>query len=165
MDLQPYDILFYKKGNSIISKTIKYITKSQYSHVSMYLRCGQIVETDYKKVFNIGHLGNVSDYDVYRIETLTGEQKVKVIGYIKNNLYRKYDYLEILRYLTYKYFGILLRDDIDRLICSEAIFECLLESEVLKTEDIDWEKQRVLSPQDLLDLLKNQLGDSFREIV
>lgn len=165
MELQPYDILFYKKGNSIVSKAIKYITKSKYSHIAMYLRNGQIVETDYKKTFNIGRLGNISDYDVYRIETLTGEQKVNIIRYIKNNLYKKYDYLEILRYLIYKYFGILLCDDMDRLICSEAVFECLLESEILKMGDIKQEEQRVLSPQDLLDLLKNQLGDSFREII
>lgn len=122
--LQPFDIIFYK-GNSIISKTIRYFTVSTYSHVGLVLDDLHIVEIDWKFPLKIRHLQYKSNnYDVYRVKVLTNTQKEKMLEFISLKLNTEYDHWENFRFLLWKYFKIKTKDDIDKFNCIEFVVDC-----------------------------------------
>lgn len=115
--MQKYDILLYK-GTSIISKIIRFITKSEYSHSAIVIDECHVAECNIWYSFRIRHISYVSDsYDLYRCKE--EYNKDKIMEFIHNNIGSKYDYREILRCLGFK-----IKDDKNKLICSESVYDC-----------------------------------------
>jgi uncharacterized protein YycO len=122
--MKPFDLLFYK-GNSIVSKVIKYFTGSTYSHVGLVLDGLHIVEIDWKFPLKIRHLKyNSRNYDIYRIDNLNEKQKEKMLEFVNFKLNTEYDHWENIRFLLWKFFKIKTKDDIDKFNCIEFIVDC-----------------------------------------
>src|SRR5690606_17256948 len=89
---QPLDLLFYK-GNSILARLIRYISKSeQYSHCSIFIDHLHLLETSWKQPNVIAHFGyRYTEYDVYRINLeLTEDQKTAVMEFLQQRVNRSY---------------------------------------------------------------------------
>jgi len=89
-----YDIIL-SKDNSIISRIIKYLTKSEYSHVSIMVDACYIAESIGFESVQIKRFYE-TDYDVFRVVGLTDEQKEKIGEFIIQNLNHKYDYFRLI---------------------------------------------------------------------
>jgi hypothetical protein len=145
MDLQPFDILFYK-GDSFISKLIKKETGSQYSHVALVLDDKHLVEIDRSYNLKINHIGySKKDFDVYRIdENITRGQHRIMMDYVYKTLNSQYDYVEIIDILLLKAFNTTLMSDQNKFICSTWINACF--SQV----GIQLSSMEYPTPQDLI---------------
>lgn len=141
MKLQYGDIILCK-GNSIISKIIKWFTNSDYSHVAMVISDDgmHLYHTNYNMSTKLTHMMySKGDYDVYRV---IGEYDHKLLHrFMRENIGNKYDLTDI--------FKIIIRintDDMDReYICSELIRKAYSYSGIeLVDKDI-----KIATPQDI----------------
>jgi len=105
------DIIAYRGSYSLVSMLIRKISKSNYSHVGIFVGNGLVIESD-------GYVGKVayrplSDYqgtiDIYTCcEQLTDEQRQKICDYAISKIGDKYSYLLTLWLGIKLIFGILL---------------------------------------------------------
>lgn len=126
MNLQPYDLLFYK-GNDFISNIIKKETNSPYSHVALVLDDKHLIEIDKSYNLRIGHLGySKQSFDIYRLkEPISFGQQMAINEYIYETINSKYDFIEILDILLLKFFKFTIKNDPNKFICSSWINDCL----------------------------------------
>lgn len=141
--IKPYDLIFVK-GNSTISKIIKWFTKSEYSHVGIILDDKHICEINYNYTFRIRHFEyKEKDYDIYRCKkNINIKDKELMFKYIRKNLNQKYDFREIVR-IIFPFLNI--KDNSKRVICSELVYDCF------KNANIYLSNKEINSPQDLID--------------
>ena len=114
------DIIFVK-GNSIFSKIIKWVTKSEYTHCAIVVSDDNlhIAEINYKYNLKINHL-HYKDYVICRYKyDLTQEQKEKIYNFILNTLNTKYDYIQTIGHLLRKLFGFKIINNPYMYNCSE----------------------------------------------
>ncbi|MCP5418961.1 MAG: hypothetical protein H6970_00520 [Gammaproteobacteria bacterium] len=93
-DLQPADILL-STGDAKVSKVIRVGTISRYSHASLFIGNGQIIEALGVGVIQQSLTDAMSDdtlVAVYRRVRMTPEQAQEVIRYAKRQIGKKYDY-------------------------------------------------------------------------
>lgn len=120
----PYSIIA-NKGTSVISRLIRLITKSDYSHVSLILDDFHCLESNYKTSTSIQHFQYKNgSYDVYTLkEDLTEKQKKIIHKFIMDNINLKYDWL----YITSRFFNIVVGSKLisspDRYNCDELIVD------------------------------------------
>lgn len=143
--LNQFDLLFYK-GDGLISRIVRRLSGSKYSHVSVYLGNGRVVEIDWKYKLSIKDCEyNDSNVDVYRYKRdIDGYQKYFMFKFLYNSINTKYDFIEVLDLLIYKFLGIKLRDDCDKYICSSWVNCLFKEGEITLCED------ELLFPDDLI---------------
>lgn len=119
--MQEFDLIFYK-GDGFISKIIKKVTKSPYSHVALVLDNYHILEADWKRPLSIRHISYRSqEYDIYRVKGLTEEQKEKLRRYINETISAGYDLKLVLSHLFKYFFKGKLLNSPSRYDCSEWI--------------------------------------------
>jgi hypothetical protein len=123
MPFQVGDILFVR-GDSWFSPIIKWVLRSEFSHVAVAIGPNQICEIDIFKRMRI--IDNpYKDYEVYRYRGgLTKQQKQQLVDYLKEKCKTTmgYDYpriLSILFQILFKWHIVI--DDKNRFICSEII--------------------------------------------
>lgn len=111
-------------GTSIVSRIIKFITKSKYSHVALAISDSHVVEIDWKyrvQVRTIQH----KHFDVYRLNRdLTTEEIFMLLNYSYSLIGLKYDFLKIFSLLIeiiFKKRGKRLFNNPKKLICSDIV--------------------------------------------
>lgn len=108
IDFKPADIILVC-GDGPISRAIEMVEGSQYSHTAGWVKPGELIEANGFRRTGYQAL----DYydgraDVFRCETLTDEQKAKIVEYAKWNVGMKYSYVLLFVELIRYWFGIWL---------------------------------------------------------
>jgi hypothetical protein len=103
-NLQPGDVLLVE-GNSRVSTAIKYLTQSTWSHVSLYVGDGTLVEADLVEgVISVPVVKYVGyNLRICRPFNLTDEDRLTVVNYVLNQLGHQYDtrnIFDLMRYLV-----------------------------------------------------------------
>ena len=135
------------KNNSFISKFIRFLTKSKFSHLAIIVSELEIVEAD----GIVGHIRyrNISDYknyaDVYSCDNLNDEQINKICEYVKSKVGQKYDYYLLFILFVKQVFGVKIRiRDSDSDVCSELV------NDAYKSVGIELSKKRFPIPDDVV---------------
>lgn len=119
--MQEFDLIFYK-GDGFISKVVKKVTDPPYSHVALVLDSYHLVEANWKNPLSIRHISYPKwDYDIYRVEGLTEQQKKKLRRYINETIGAGYDYKLVLSHLFKYFFKGKLLNSPSRYDCSEWV--------------------------------------------
>lgn len=149
------DVVFFKKSNSLISKTIAKITKSEYTHVGLIIeeyRDGHLKIIESNRFVNTREVEVELDEElhvIYEIEK-TEEQKDRIIKYAKSSLGMKYDYFQILGLFLSLIFNRRERalfNSSNKLICSELIDLSYYKAGIKRNTDL---KLGNITPQELL---------------
>jgi uncharacterized protein YycO len=122
---QPLDLLFYR-GNSILARLIRYITKSEeYSHCSIFIDNLHLLETSWKQPNVIAHFGyRYTEYDVYRINVeLTENQKKAMMEFLHQRINHAYDFKYMITRAGNFLFGTEVRSSAGKYTCDELIFQ------------------------------------------
>ena len=147
MQIQPYDILLYK-GDSFIGNIIKFVTRSDYFHVSLAIDDIHVVEA-LPDGIDIMHLRDSKfGYDIYRFaEILTDNQKEKLHEFIYLKLATPYNYEEIFAELLHEELGLHIPVTSGKLICSEFVFACYLYCGINLLPDL--EEGEIITPKSI----------------
>ncbi|MGM7685228.1 hypothetical protein ACSVDA_24285 [Cytobacillus sp. Hm23] len=143
MDLQEFDIVAYK-GESLISKIIRFSTHSPYSHVAFVLDDLHVLQLNWNTPTVVKHLEyKPHQYDVYRLkQALTEKESDRVRRFIYNKLNSKYDFKFIFSRLLYLLFNTSLYNSKKPYNCDELIVDAFIGMEL--TDD-----QTLLTPYTL----------------
>lgn len=119
--MEKFDLIFYK-GKNIISKIIRLISKSDYTHVALYLGDFHVVETDFMLNLSVRHIiYKRKDYDVYRVENITAKQREKLEEFINMTISSHYDYKLVMSHFSNYFFDNKIRGSKNKFDCSEWI--------------------------------------------
>ena len=142
MDIRPYDIVFFK-NNSIISKLIKWFTKSEYSHVGIVtIDTNFIFDANMFKRTTCRKLKLDKNTEIYRISANIDYNRA--LSWIFEHSYLPYDMGEILKILL----NIRTEDNDNKFICSTLVLDFIKDC----TNDPRIENLHIVSPQELIDL-------------
>ncbi|MGC5326418.1 hypothetical protein [Brevibacillus sp. SYSU BS000544] len=121
MTLKRFDLLFIK-GKTPISRIIKKITRSPYSHVAIFLYENHIAETDWQVPLQVRHLPyRPAQYDVYRYhKDFSPEQIEKMNTFLQEHLMAEYDTWQSITNGIHLLTGLPIMNAPDRLNCSET---------------------------------------------
>ena len=143
------------KSNSFISKLIRYLSKSKYSHLALITSISetgiQLIEADGFYTKNIRYR-NINDYineaEVYTCD-LTDKQRQDIVKYAISKIGQKYDYFLVFILFLKITFGIKIKiKDTDDDICSELV------NDAYKSVGIELSKKRFPIPDDVLKEMK-----------
>jgi uncharacterized protein YycO len=135
------------KGNSLISKLIRWQTRSEYSHIAIELDSGEIIEAWHRGGVQIhscrGGLLDVheegTEIDIYSIDTTLAQETV-LTQWLKAQVGDRYDFRSVFRFLSRR-----PASENNRWFCSELAAKA--------AENVGLELQRApahhLSPRDL----------------
>lgn len=143
------DILLVRGNRPVISRLIRWVTDSPYTHAGVAVSEEHIYEIDIDKKLGI-HTNNHESYDVYRYRHgLTFEQKARMQAHaIDQSLSnRGYDWLRILSFGFNKLFRTKRTFDwANRVVCSEIV-------DILYAEEgidlIPWKENGHVTPGEL----------------
>lgn len=117
------DVLLVK-GNGVISKLIKLVTRSKYSHVSLAISDTYVIEIDWKYRLQIRPI-EYKSFDVYRLNRdLTNEDLFKMLDYAYSLIGTKYDFSKIVSLFFEMIFGKrgkMLFNNPSKYICSDIV--------------------------------------------
>jgi cell wall-associated NlpC family hydrolase len=99
------DILFVRDSNPL-SRTIRWVTKSNWSHVAFYIGEGQVLDTDAFHNVSIRHLDVFEEWEAKRVDGLTDQEIGTMVTYLVGQLKKPYDYLQIIGFFIEAIFGI-----------------------------------------------------------
>lgn len=126
MQLVVGDMIFYK-SNTLMGKIIGRLTKSEYSHVAMYVGDNKIVEADRFIKSRITDFV-VEDKKLVKImrykHQLTNEQRTEILVNLDNVVGLTYDYLTIFYLFLKLAFSVDTTNtvnDLNKFICSELV--------------------------------------------
>jgi uncharacterized protein YycO len=94
MGLRPGDIILWD-GNSLISKAIKKITGSQWSHAAWVWDEHFVIESDWNGVIVspiTNYLSHPKQYAILRIPSFTGDRVTQVMDKVVSKFGKQYDY-------------------------------------------------------------------------
>jgi Orthopoxvirus protein of unknown function (DUF830). len=156
MEFQVGDIVLYK-GNGIVSKLVKFFTKSEYTHVSMLISSNHIIEANWYKKSNIVRFEyDENTIEVYRIKGgLDYTKQIAIIQHSYDFLNKKYDYKQIFWYIYEYFFGKKNKNIFNsnqRLICSELVDKAYLS---IGIDLVDFRKDGNVTPADIANGIKN----------
>lgn len=124
MKLETGDIILVKGNTPIISRLIRWVTNSEYTHVGMIVADDLILEIDINKDLAIRPIKHTS-YDVYRYtKGLSSEQRTKMIKYAirRSKLNKGYGWKHIISFALQKFFKTSKTyRDVNKVICSEIV--------------------------------------------
>lgn len=124
------DIMFFKKTDTFISKTIAKMTNSEYTHVALIVAYDElsnvatIIEADKFIKTRIRRLRlDENMHSVFSIDNLTCEEKDRIVKYSFELLNTDYDYTLILNIFVSLIIGGKRQffNNANKLICSELI--------------------------------------------
>ena len=110
--------------NSIISKLIRYISKSIVSHTAIMYDKNFVIESWISgvRIVNIEDFKKRCNFFVSRCE-LTDQQSEVITNYLRNKYKSKYDLLQLFTIALHKIFGIKILNNHQKYICSELVWE------------------------------------------
>lgn len=152
---QPFDILFFK-GDTIIGKLIRFVSKSEYSHVCMFLDQFHTLETAWNKPSIINHFSyKYRDYDIYRLNVqLNDYQKQIILQYITERINYKYDWLYAITRGLNLLFGTKIINSKNRFDCDELIYEAFKRVGIQLVENGEMLTPSVISKSKYLERVK-----------
>lgn len=135
--------LIFVRGTSWLDRIIERVTKSKYSHVSVYAGNGQVIEAQvFRPVRSLGLY--YANCDVYRV-SLTDYQKQRMLAYLQAHIGEQYDYLEIFFLFIRYLFGFKFPyRETRRVICSTLVRDALEYAGLPMTDGL-------VSPEDLIE--------------
>jgi uncharacterized protein YycO len=95
MNLQIGDVVFVR-NSGLLSRTIRRVTDSEWSHVAIYLGEGKVIDTDAFRNVSIHDLSEFETFHVKRYEGLTDQEVREIVSYMVERLNEPYDYWQIL---------------------------------------------------------------------
>lgn len=132
--------IFLVKGTNLVSKLIRLVTNSDYSHVGLFVDDFHVYETNYNTKSGIAHLSYPDkELEIYRLPCDVDESKLE--DFIKKNLRNGYDYGEILNIL----FRRNKPDEDNEYICSTLIVEAFRNQGINLVEG----DKKVYTPKDI----------------
>lgn len=146
MQLKQGDILACK-NNSFLSRFIRYITKSNFSHLAIVVNENEAIESDGISGF-IKHK-NINEYinyaSVYSCDSLSEDQRNNICQYAISKVGQKYDYYLIFVLFLRYVFGLRIKiKDGNEDICSELV------NDSYKSVNVILSKKRFPIPDDVL---------------
>ncbi|MBJ7935647.1 hypothetical protein FNE59_14415 [Bacillus thuringiensis] len=124
MKLQTGDIVLVKGNTPIISRLIRWVTSSDYTHVGMIIADDLILEIDINKDLAIRPMKH-EVYDIYRYtKGLTSEQRTKIIkqSIRRAKLNKGYDWRHIISFALQKLFRTSrVFEEANKVVCSEIV--------------------------------------------
>jgi hypothetical protein len=121
--MQPL-FIFYK-GESLIGKFVKSVSKSEYSHVSLLLDDFHCLELNYKSPTSIQHFSYPEgSYHLYKLNFVLREYQLEKLNrFIRNNISTKYDWKFIVSRGLNLLFNTPIINSKGRFNCDELIVE------------------------------------------
>jgi uncharacterized protein YycO len=127
------------KGKGWIGKVIQWQTRSPYSHASVLLEDGSVVES--REFKGVRHVASAVAFageavDFFRLWNVTQRQEIAIEHRLMAQVGKKYDYLAVARFLTRRD-----AEDVGRQqwFCSELVFwACLKEGVQLLSRVRPW---------------------------
>jgi hypothetical protein len=116
--------IFYK-GESLVGKLVKSVSKSEYSHISLLLDDFHCLELNYKSPTSIQHFSYPrGSYHLYRLNiVLNNYQLTQLNRFIRNRISTKYDWKYIISRGLNFIFGTPIINSKGRYNCDELIIE------------------------------------------
>ena len=145
IDLKLGDVLAYK-GSNPISKIVKKLTNSNYSHLIIYISDGIAIEADWNGI-QYCNINKYKNYlDIYTCDSLTDIQRKLICDYAISKVGEKYDYgLLIFMFLRQIFkFRFRIRDR-NSDVCSELVNDSYSEANGMRLV-----KKRYPSPQEVI---------------
>lgn len=125
MEIKSGDLLFVW-GKSLISESIEFVTHGS-SHVAMFINNSNICEAQGGRVIGESNLSSYTNehtyLEIWRDNTLTEEDKTKMVEFAKSQYGKKYDYILIPLELFHYELGLPLDwyDEHGKFICSTYV--------------------------------------------
>jgi len=146
--LRKADLILVKKRPGFVSRLIRTLTKSEYSHVALYVGNNQIIESDIPNGVIKSPITKYDHYDIYRHSSITPEKQKDICDWADTRTGYKYDYMGIFGI----FLGILKHrkvnpfDEKGRYWCSELVADAYINSGIFMCVDSQtW----TVSPGDL----------------
>lgn len=135
-------LLFYR-GKSLISRAIRFQTRSPYSHVAV-----QVGQNEYYEAWHVGGVRRLryameghsegTPIDVYRVDG--SYVRERVLEYLRSQVGKKYDFMSVARFLSRR-----KAPHNDKLFCSEYVMQAFAYGGL----DLLHGKPSEMSPRDL----------------
>lgn len=150
------NVLFFKKTDSLISRVIAKVTKSEFTHVGLIVsfdkstNIATIIESDRLVRTRLSIIQLTDEHAVYSVE-LTDKQREDILKFAHNSIGEKYDYLLAIGILISSIFKGARQyfNNSNRLICSELIDLAYYKSGVKRKNE---NHIGDVTPQELIDL-------------
>lgn len=114
----PCILLF--RGRGLISRLIRWQTRSVYSHAAIMTRAGTIIEAWHRGGVREKNLSDYRDIDFFVVPDMSPEQWDRAIAFARGQLGKRYDYLGVIRFVTRR-----RHLSSRRMFCSELVFAAL----------------------------------------
>ena len=149
MELQKGNILACW-DNSLISRVIRWITKSRVSHVAVMYDDALVIESWWNgvRIVKLSDLKKRCNFYGLICGNLTKQELDGTIEYLQNSYESKYDFIQIITIGLHKLFGFKIKDNNKKYICSELVWEAYKSVGIDIAPQVD-EKDDVV-PGDLL---------------
>ncbi|MHA1304500.1 MAG: YiiX/YebB-like N1pC/P60 family cysteine hydrolase [Candidatus Heimdallarchaeaceae archaeon] len=150
--------LLFVKNNSLIGSWIRRVTNSEYNHVGIFVSKDNIIESRFVGVeetpfsrFKLLKEQKKLDYKIYRIKPEFQKYVDKIIFFVRMQLGKKYDFIQMLALYIFLLFRIKRTIEPieygERWLCSELIAEAFEYSGLKIYKEIDSDQ---ITPGDLL---------------
>jgi uncharacterized protein YycO len=124
MKLKPGDILACW-DNSWISKIIRFITRSQVSHIAIMYDDEMVIESWWNgvRIIKLSDLKKRSNFYVMRANDVSDLQIEYIIDFLQDVYSKSYDFIQLVTIGLHKIFGINVKNSNTNYICSELAWE------------------------------------------
>lgn len=107
------------KGSGFISKAIAWQTRSEYTHASVVLRNGQVIESrEFEGVRHMSGIDPKENVVLFEVET-TDAQADKIESFLRDQIGKPYDYGMVARFISRRQAS---RSESGKWFCSELAF-------------------------------------------
>lgn len=115
------------KGRGLISRLIGWQTRSAYTHASIVLDSGEVIEArEFQGVRLLPHLPSDEDIDVFEVTgvtaTASADQRRVITAWLMSQLGKPYDYTMVARFVSRRQES---RKSSGKWFCSELVFAAL----------------------------------------
>lgn len=120
-DLKTGDVIFVR-GNSLLSKAIRYFDEGEFSHVVIAVSNTHIIEAQRFTEVRIVPI-YFDDYEV--VPMGLGDKADEIAHWAISECGKNYDYLQILSYVMNKFFKTGVWNNPNDVICSELVIKMM----------------------------------------
>lgn len=151
------------KGNGLVSRLIRWQTRSDYSHAAVIGPSGEVYESrefkGVRKLRTLAEAAGVAKVDVFEVQTVP-EQDLRILAYLDLQVGKGYDYWSILRFVSRR--NKENRWSRSRLFCSEYVFLAFAEAGIALLSRVESSQvsPALLSMSPLLDSLTTNKGEN-----
>lgn len=96
MKLKKYDLILIKNTKTLFGIAVKFLLKSEYSHVAIYIGNYHVIDTDLRRAVSVHEINDaLGDFDVYRYKGILSIQQEQIMDeFLMKAINAKYDVLE-----------------------------------------------------------------------